>query len=205
MSLLSEKVTTERFLRVADPGRPVLLVVLMDLMDIGVEIGNLVPPASFDTMDHFVEAHGSGASPLIVLEGPSRIVGPLWSLDTCPLLDVRRSLLETGQYFSEYYKKIEAEYFRLYEWKSSIMDPLCIIHQTARLNVARRIGVGRFPLRCRHVACRSEVLGKKIYAEEGLRRAEMGGMSRDRVETLLDQSTGLYCLQRFSNLVPLRI
>lgn len=196
MSLIEKNVSLEFITRVLSPERKLIPALIFDLKEKGLELAGEIPQEKYRSMQEFFNAHDLGHSGFAALEGRGMRFGNIFSLTSCPFHPMKLFLLNhTTKRLPAFYEAVEDAYNKVYDGKTAIMNPLCILHQTARRAVARNISIGGSPLVYRHIASRSELTGKRIFADEGIAIAERMDCPRGRVEELLNECTCLYLLK----------
>jgi len=132
-------------------------------------------------IDEFYQAYAEGRAPIIALEGEGEVVDELLILKSCPMAPLFEDFKENGS-FPDYWTRLPEEFMSEFR-NEAILHPLCIVHQSFRDELAKKIPKGRSFVHSVAVACRSGANNKVVYSEFGL---ELSGKTREEVARAIE-------------------
>jgi len=191
MALLTSKLTKQWADEVLHEEVGLLLAVINDLHNKGIELGKEFSGKEYGNIDEFYQDHDSGRSPLCELEGKSARYGKIFLLKSCPMMDLLEASSMNGK-LPAHFEKIVDKWKGIYTRKGAVLHPYCIVHQVIRATIGDRIAVGKKKLNIVQIACRSTKSGVVAFAEEGLLRYNL---SRDEVARDIEGHACMYGAQ----------
>jgi len=196
--LILKELTKEYIDTVLNPERKLITALIGDLKTKGREIAKSITKHAYTSIDEFFEAFDQGKSEINLLDGSSMRKGNIITLTGCVLHPLRKSLLGKNGKLPSFYNEIEKKYVDMYKRNTAILNPLCIVCQVVRETLGKDIKIGDRRLFIQQVACRSEITGKRVYSEEGLRivkELSLGNktaFNREDIEDILNNYSCLY-------------
>ena len=192
MMKLKEKLTREFVSSTLREDRKLISALIADLNDKGKSIAGEIRCRSYPSLAEFFNAHDRGESEFVQIEGRSDRIGNLFLIKSCMLHDLKIGLLDSSGQLPTWYDAIEKKYLEIYPKKTAILNPLCIVCQVVRESAAGSIRAGGKPLTVVHLACRSELTGKRVRSRDGIELAikkmpPEAGFSGEKLEKLLDE------------------
>ncbi len=120
----------------------------------------------YNDIDEFYREYMEGKSPITELEGEGIVHDDILILNKCPMAPLFGEFKEDGE-FPSYWSKLPQEFMSEFK-NESILHPLCIVHQSFRDELAKKIPKGNSFVHSIAVACRSGANGKVVYSDFGL-------------------------------------
>lgn len=143
----------------------------------------------FDAMHYqdvhaFFDEYDKGRTPLTELEGEGVRFDDLIILRQCPMVQLFDDFQENKR-FPDYWGQIPQEFMNHFK-NEAILHPLCIVHQSFRDELSKKIPKGKSFVHSVAVACRSGN-GKVVYSDFGL---HLSNKRKDDVGKIID---GMAC------------
>lgn len=139
----------------------------------------------YSSISEFIGDYERGKCPISRLEGEGIIVGDLFILKKCPMSPLFPDFKDNGS-FPDYWSSLPGEFMS--QMKSeAILHPLCIVHQSFRDELAKRIPKGSSFVHSIAVACRSGSNGEVVYNKFGL---QFSSLSKEQVAEAIN---GMAC------------
>jgi hypothetical protein len=135
----------------------------------------------YSNIDEFYKEYISGKSPIIELEGKGEVHDDILILNKCPMSPLFDEFKENGK-FPEYWSRLPQEFMSEFK-NESILHPLCIVHQSFRDELAKKIPKGNSFVHSVAVACRSGANGKVVYSEFGI---GLSGKTKEEIDKAID-------------------
>lgn len=139
----------------------------------------------YNDIDQFYEEYKEGRSPISALEGEGVVHDEVLILKECPMAPLFDEFKDNGG-FPEYWKTLPQEFMNEFK-NESILHPLCIVHQSFRDELAKKIPKGNSFVHSIAVACRSGANGKVVYSDFGL---QMAGKAKEEINEAIN---GMAC------------
>lgn len=135
----------------------------------------------YSNIDEFYREYMAGKSPIIDLEGAGEVHDDILILNKCPMAPLFGEFKEDGE-FPAYWSKLPQEFMAEFK-NESILHPLCIVHQSFRDELAKKIPKGNSFVHSVAVACRSGSNGKIVYSKFGI---ELSGKTKEEINKVID-------------------
>jgi hypothetical protein len=135
----------------------------------------------YNDIDEFYKEYMEGKSPIIELEGEGVVHDDILILNKCPMAPLFGEFKEDGE-FPAYWSKLPQEFMSQFK-NESILHPLCIVHQSFRDELAKKIPKGNSFVHSIAVACRSGANGKVVYSDFGI---GLSGKTKEEINEAID-------------------
>lgn len=139
----------------------------------------------YTNINEFIQDYERGRCPISRLEGEGQIVGDLFILKKCPMAPLFQDFKDNGS-FPEYWTSLPGEFMSQMK-NEAILHPLCIVHQSFRDELAKKIPKGSSFVHSIAVACRSGSNGAVVYNEFGM---QFSSLSKEQVAEAIN---GMAC------------
>ncbi len=139
----------------------------------------------YSDISDFYKDYAAGNCPISKLEGEGVVQDELLFLRSCPMAPLFSDYKVDGD-FPEYWKSMPREFMGTMK-NEAVLHPLCIVHQSFRDELAKKIPKGASFVHSIAVACRSGSSGQVVFNDFGLRIANR---SREQIAQEID---GLAC------------
>lgn len=139
----------------------------------------------YSNIDEFYAEYAEGRSPISDMEGEGIVYNDVIILKKCPMAPLFDDFKINGR-FPDYWSVLPDQFMKEFK-NESILHPLCIIHQSFRDELAKKIPKGNSFVHSVAVACRSGANGKVVYSDFGL---QISGKSK---EEIYDAIGGMAC------------
>ncbi|UCG77504.1 MAG: hypothetical protein JSV21_07935 [Nitrospirota bacterium] len=135
----------------------------------------------YANIEEFYNDYRAGRSAISDLEGKGVVHGDVLILNNCPMAPLFGDFKDNGD-FPGYWSELPQSFMREFK-NESILHPLCIVHQSFRDELAKKIPKGNSFVHSVAVACRSGSNGKVVFSEFGL---QLSGRSREEIQEAID-------------------
>ncbi|MGC2425196.1 MAG: hypothetical protein WA666_12695 [Nitrospirota bacterium] len=191
MPLLAKRLTKDWASDVLNPDRKMLSAILFDLTEIGKQIANELEIKDYESLEHFLQDHKNGTTPLHLLEGGSHIDGEIAQLQNCPMSSLLKVFEADGK-LPEHFHEVTEKYKYYYKKKEGVLHPFCIVHQTIRSQIAEQIRINGKRTQILQIACISSSGDRIVYSSEGASRC---GMNKEEIDKKVSGNACLYMIK----------
>lgn len=167
------------------------------LMKTAIDVAERFPPQDFASIEEFSGAIEDLVNPIARCEGRAeRIEGGVFALERCPFSASVRSYQSTKgdvpalQEITDEFNRPGPLREEFHVGHGAAVCAFCVVHQTLRCALARRITIGGKPIRVYQLGCKT-FGGAKAFADRFIAEA---GVDRERVVAILDNHTCCYAV-----------